>query len=274
VAIKEQFAPPTEEIAHADLDFQLAASAAGVPMPRPIVARDGRVMARIDGPSGIVSIRAYTWLDLVGPASAAQAREAAAILGRIHALRHPVEGRPIDWYTDPVGEDGWHDLLDEARRARVETSRLVEALVPELLAAEALLPARLGEELVRCHLDFNLDNVLLDATGRIAIVDWENSGPGSPDQELAEVLYELVAVPADARTLIDPYEQAGGPGRIHGPESFAMALAVQGHLVQLYARRAFAGESAEDRERGAWRIREIAARPLTLAAIDAYLAAR
>jgi hypothetical protein len=53
-----------------------------------------------------------------------------------------------------------------------------------------------------------------------------------------------------------------------------MALAVQGHLVQLYARQALAMTSdAESRDRGAWRIRQIAERPLTLAAIDDYLAA-
>ena len=153
-------------------------------------------------------------------------------------------------------------------------SPLVEALVPELVAAEALLPVHHGDALRRCHLDFNLDNVLLDAAGGLAIVDWENSGPGSADQELASALYELVADPSEARAFVAAYEGAGGPGRIHGPDSFAMALAVQGHLVQLYARQAFAtAAGVESRERGAWRIRQITSRPLTRAAIDEYVAA-
>jgi Ser/Thr protein kinase RdoA (MazF antagonist) len=273
-AIKEPFEPPTEDAARADVDFQLAAFAAGVPMPRPIVRRDGSVLAAIEGRSGTVVVRAYSWLDLAGDAPARRAPEAAAILATIHAICHPAAGRPIDWFTDAVGEERWHDLLDEARRASVDVSPLVEALVPELLAAEVLLPVSHGDELQRCHLDFNLDNVLLDAAGGLAIVDWENSGPGSVDQELASALYELVALPADARAFVAEYDGAGGPGRISGPEAFAMALAVQGHLVQLYARQAFAtASSAESRERGAWRIRQIAGRPLTLDAIDDYLAA-
>jgi Ser/Thr protein kinase RdoA (MazF antagonist) len=273
-AIKEPFEPPTEDAARADVEFQLAAIAAGVQMPRPIVGRDGRLLAAIEDRSRRVVVRAYSWLDLVGEAPAKRAPEAATILGRIHAIGYPAAGRPIDWFTDPVGEERWRDLVEEARRAGVEVSPLVEALVPELRAAEALLPVRHGDALQRCHLDFNLDNVLLDAAGGLAIVDWENSGPGSPDQELASALYELVAAPAEARAFAAAYENAGGPGRILGPESFAMALAVQGHLVQLYARQAFATAStSESRERGAWRIRQIAARPLTLAAIDEYLAA-
>ncbi|HEV8489309.1 MAG TPA: aminoglycoside phosphotransferase family protein [Candidatus Limnocylindrales bacterium] len=274
-AIKEPFEPPTEKSALVDFEFQLAALAAGVPMPRPLLARGGRVLAAIEGRSGRVVVRAYTWLDLVAAAPAARAPEAAAILGRIHAIGYPAGGRPIDWFTDPVGEERWNDLLELARRAPVEVSPLVEALLPELAAAEPLLPARHGDRLQRCHLDFNLDNVLLDAAGRLAIVDWENSGPASADQELASALYEVVAEPTGTRAFLDAYEAAGGPGRIRGAESFAMALAVQGHLVQLYARQAFAtGSGAGSRERGAWRVRQIAARPLTLAAIDEYLAAR
>jgi Ser/Thr protein kinase RdoA (MazF antagonist) len=273
-AIKEPFEPPTEGAARADVDFQLAVLTAGVPMPRPIVGRDSRVLAAIAGPVETVVVRAYSWLELVGEAPPTRAREAAAILGRIHAIRYPAAGRPTEWFTDPVGEGRWRDLVDEARRAAVEVSPLVEALVPELLAGEALLPVRYGDALQRCHLDFNLDNILLAADGGLAIVDWENSGPGSTDQELASALYELVGDPADARAFVAAYEGAGGPGRIHGPESFAMALAVQGHLVQLYARQAFApAHGVGSRERGAWRIGQIASRPLTRAAIDEYLAA-
>lgn len=273
-AIKEQFEPPAEKVARADVDFQLAALAAGVPMPRPIVRPDDRVLAAIDGSSGAVIVRAYTWLDLVAPVSAGHAAEAAAILALIHALDYPADGRPIDWYTDPLGEMRWRELLDVARRSHAESSALLETLVPELLAAEALLPVDHGDDLQRCHLDLNLDNISLDAGGRVAIVDWENSGPASAEQELASVLFELVADPAQARGFLDAYEAAGGLARLHAPESFAMAVAVQGHLVELYAGRALAEEStAADRERGAWRIREIAARPLTLAAIERYLAA-
>ena len=49
-AVKEIFEPGTEAAAQADVAFQEAALAAGVPMPRPIVGPRATVLAQVEAP--------------------------------------------------------------------------------------------------------------------------------------------------------------------------------------------------------------------------------
>jgi hypothetical protein len=60
--------------------------------------------------------------------------------------------------------------------------------------------------------------------------------------------------------------------RLSGTEDFATAIAVQGHLLQFYGRRALdRAESAENRARPRKRLDQILSQPLTRSRIDDLL---
>jgi aminoglycoside phosphotransferase (APT) family kinase protein len=73
--------------------------------------------------------------------------------------------------------------------------------------------------------------VLVDGTGDLVLLDWDDAGPACPDRELAGVLvfwHVDDAGQADdaavARTLA-AYQAAGGPGRLRDERSFGMYIA-------------------------------------------------
>jgi hypothetical protein len=246
-AVKELFEPMTEVEAQADVAFQIAALRAGLPLPEPVRKPDGGVLAEVASQEGRpIIVRVYTWVDFPDPVVAAAPVVAASLLARLHRLEWPANRPPHPWFTEPVGEARWRELLDEVAVARPAWSARFREAVPELIAAEALLPPP-GAPLVWCHLDFNPYNVLLDVAGRAVIVDWENSGPCALEQELAMALMDFTTDDAQARAFIDAYEAAGGPARLAGPGSFATAFAVQGHLVDRYATAAIAAEAESER---------------------------
>jgi Ser/Thr protein kinase RdoA (MazF antagonist) len=279
-AVKEVFRPGSEEEARADVAFQSAALAAGIPMPRAIVGRDGRVLATLPAaePSAAAerttAVRVYSWVDLAEPARAASARDSAAILGRLHALAYPDDGVPSTWFTESVPPARWHAALEAAAATDAPWRAAFEALVPELVAGEPVIRAGRHAPTIRCHLDFNPQNVLADASGRPVVVDWENSGPAAAEQELASVLAEFVPDPDGAADFLAAYQAGGGTATLRDRSSFAMTLASQANLVAWYAERALDPAALEeDRARSAFWIEDIAANAFTLARIDAWLAA-
>jgi Ser/Thr protein kinase RdoA (MazF antagonist) len=270
VAVKDLFFPPPEADAAADVAFQLRAAAAGVVLPAPRLTPDGRVLVRL--PAG-GTVRAYDWMEL-SPVGERPTEQVGALLATLHRLAEPTTEARHPWFVEPVGEPAWTTLLDDLKQAGAPFAVDVAALLPELLALEALLPCpRWGDER-RCHLDLDDSNLARDDRGRLVVLDWENSGPASPRGELAMVAAEYG--PAAAVRLVRAYQAAAGPAVLREPADFAIAVAVQGHLVEMYARRWLrSGDPAgvEDRRRSEWRIAEFAAQPLTRARIDEVLAA-
>ena len=265
-ALKELWQPMTESAAQNDVAFQQAALEAGIRLPEPRLRPDGYVLAR----AGDRTVRVYAWADLTS--STPEPPVAGELLGRLHRLDVPAESAPHPWFREPVGRRRWHELVVQAASARVPWAAGVEALIPELLAADTVLPDGPERPQMRCHLDFGPDNVVLDGAGRPTVIDWENSGAEVPERELAMALLDWAPDGAAAASFLDGYASAGGPGRLRDRASFASALAVQGHLLEFYARRALSADaSEEDVERSAWRIRAILERPITLARIDAIL---
>jgi Ser/Thr protein kinase RdoA (MazF antagonist) len=273
-AVKEIFHPDSEAEAQADVGFQEAALAAGVPMPRPIRRSAGTVLTEVEAPGRRATVRVYTWVDIAQPVRRAEATDAAAILARLHALAIPDE-RPMDaWFTDAVEADRWREVLAATERAAAPWASTLARLVPELTAGEPLIAAGRHEPRITCHLDFNPENVLADTSGRPMVVDWENSGPAAAEQELASVLAEFVPDPHETAAFVRAYEEAGGPARLRDASSFAMCLAFQSELSAWYAERAIDPTvPEEDRDRAVHWIGDIAANVFTLPRIDAWLAA-
>ena len=74
-----------------------------------------------------------------------------------------------------------------------------------------------------------------------------------------------------APDFLQAYHEAGGPADIVGRESFALAIAVQSHIADTYARLGIAATSHEERARMAYRIDELDRTLFTLESIDRLL---
>jgi Ser/Thr protein kinase RdoA (MazF antagonist) len=262
--------PPAEEDAADHVAFQEAAAAAGVPLPRPVRAADGRVLTRIDG----VTYGVYEWVDLV--AEPVTGAEIGAVAARLHALGHPPPGPVHPWFAEPVGPAGWAALHRVAVDAGAWWAEPLRRLLPDLTALDEVVTPPDPAATRTCHRDLNVENVRRTAAGPVTVLDWENSGALEPVRELAMVVVHLREDVSEAAALsaYASYLDAGGPTRVTRPADFSTAIVVQGHLLRYYGERSLdPAASAEDRDRCDRRVRAALARPLTPAAVDGLLSA-
>jgi Ser/Thr protein kinase RdoA (MazF antagonist) len=260
--------------ARADVAFQEIAIAAGIPMPRPVRSTRGEVLVDLGEAVGTRFVRVYTWVELAARTATPPLDVVAAILGRLHRAAPP-DARPMDrWYVTPPPPGVWPGRQAAARRSGATWADALDGLVPILLETTAATGPVRARRRITCHLDFNPDNVLVDVAGGVVVVDWENSGPASAEQELASGLAQFVRDPSDMPAFLAAYEAAGGIGRLVDRASFAMTMVVDANLVETYSRWALdPASSDEDRARAAFWIEDIAANTFTLDRVDAWLAA-
>ena len=244
-------------------------------MPHPVVARSGEVTTSLEAGDGAMGrVRVYTWVDLAGRDRVADLPEVAVTLGRLHALELADDRRVDPWFAVAPEPDRWPDLLRRAEAQRVPWLPALAHVVPDVLATLDAIPEARMTSLTTCHLDFNPENVLVDARGRIVVVDWENSGAAPAEQELASAVAEFAKDSVVAPAFVAAYTGAGGPARLVDRSSFRMTVVVQANLVETYARRGLDGDApAEDRARSVRWVEEIAANAFTVDRIDAWLAA-
>lgn len=170
------------------------------------------------------------------------------------------------WFSEPVGRAAWEELA----AAGGEWAPTLERALADLVALDSLV-APPGSLITTCHRDVNVD-VCRAADGGVIVLDWENCGPARPAFELAGILVDLPL--EDAVTAYRAYRGAGGPAVVAEPVDFSMAIVVQGHLLEFYARRALSPEeSEENRGRARARLHAMLDRPLTPERIDHILAA-
>lgn len=121
---------------------------------------------------------------------------AALVLRRVHRLRKVFESRfdvfaAIDDYVDLLHEQPTplpQDYYEVGRKARAVRRALEASPVP----------------LVPCHNDPWPGN-LLDADGRIYLIDWEYSGMNDPMWDLADLSVEAGFGPERDRTMVEAY---------------------------------------------------------------------
>ena len=214
----------------ASTQFQEAACAAGVPAPSVRRAVDGFVFARVGGRQ----VRVYEWVDLEEPDPGLDPALVGAAVAAIHRVSVPADGMPDRWYTAPVGASGWDRLVERLREAGAPFAGRLAALRDELVALESWLEPPVT--LQTCHRDLWADNVLPTAQGGVCVIDWENSGPADPVQELACVLFEFGrSDPGRVRALMSAYAAAGGPATVARPGHFSMLIAQLGHIAEIAA---------------------------------------
>jgi Ser/Thr protein kinase RdoA (MazF antagonist) len=268
-AVKVPFHESDEDSVRVSTAFQEAAHAAGVPTPRVRRTPHGSVFDTVDGKQ----VRVYEWVDLRAPDVGLDPARVGAVTAAIHRAGAQDAG-PVDpWYREPVGAEGWDRLIEQLRRAGAPFAGRLAGLRDELVALESWIEP--AETLRICHRDLWSDNFLPSADGDVCVIDWENSGPADPGQELGCVLFEFARADAGrARALSDAYRQAGGPARVERRGHFSMLIAQLGHIAQLAAADWLEPNPRSPRraDSAAW-IGEILDEPHTRELLDTLLAA-
>jgi Ser/Thr protein kinase RdoA (MazF antagonist) len=229
-AVKMPFEKSSEDEVRQATTFQETARAAGVPTPQVRRTTEGSVLATIDGRQ----VRVYEWVDLRDPDCMLDPAQVGAVVAAIHRASSPDLSTLDPWYHAPVGADRWDELVDQLAEAGAPFARRLADLRDELVALEAWIEP--PEMVATCHRDLWADNVLPTADGGICVIDWENSGPADPSQELGCVLFEFARRdPGRARALTAAYRDAGGPGTVDRRGHFSMLIAQLGHITELAA---------------------------------------
>jgi Ser/Thr protein kinase RdoA (MazF antagonist) len=249
--------------------FQEAAVGAGVRAPGIRRTRDGELFAAV----GDTHVRVQAWVDLDPPSIDVDPAAVGRLVAALHRVEFAGSVGAHAWYSEPVGERRWVEIVAALRAARARFTDELDALVPELVAIEGYL-GRPPRALRTCHRDLWADNVRRTADGDLCVFDFDNAGLADPSQELAAVLVEYAGTdPRRAPLIREAYASAGGPGRVTGPTDFAMPVAQLSHIVEEGCRRWLAATTDADRADNEGWVREFIDRPLTRNVIDALLSA-
>ncbi len=265
-AIKDARFPVDPAEVAADAAYQDRVRSHGVPMPAVVRTPDGDALVQLgSGPA-----RVYAWVDVLPRERALDPATVGALVAGIHRVQVATRS-PVDpWYVVAVGEPAWRDLTARLRDARAPFADRLESLVPDVLAAEALLVETDAVQV--CHRDLWADNVLRTPDAGLVVLDWENSGPGDPAGELGVVLFEFgLGDPARMRDLFASYVEAGGPARLRTPGDLTMLIAQSGHIAQIGCERWLKATTVEGRADNAAWVGEFLDEPVTVATVEAIL---
>ena len=266
-AVKDFVEPLTDEEAERDAAYQDAVRRAGVPMPRVVRTRSGRVLADVEGP-----VRVYGWVDVQPSDRRLDPAAVGAVVAAVHRVALEADEAVDGWYVDPLGRAEWDALVARLDAAGAPFAGRLAALVPELVEVESVLTTPRDVQL--CHRDLWADNLLRRPSGDLVVLDWENSGAAAPEQELALVLFEFgCGDPARMRALHDAYAAAGGPARVTAPEDLTMLIASTHHIARTGCERWLAAATGEQRADNAAWVAELLDEPVTVRTIEEMLRA-
>ncbi|MGW0230945.1 phosphotransferase enzyme family protein [Actinopolymorpha singaporensis] len=244
-AVKELFWGHDEAAVVREAALRDAAAVAGVASPANLRTVDGRYVCTLPAELGGADVRVFSWVEgrQVDPSEPGVTRWVGHTLGVLHGLRHSYpDVDPDPWHDKVPTPDQWEDLLVKGKVDRRPWASLLEKRIPLLNTLCAQVKPVDLSALIYSHLDFQPQNVLVDAAGRRVLLDWEDAGPSMPDRVLASVLttwctHEGVVDAGRVREFLRAYRLAGGHGRVTGMESFSANLA--GYLNYVAAQASF-----------------------------------
>jgi len=160
---------------------------------------------------------------------------------RAHAHGPPPGGRPDPWYDTVPGPATWNRLACAALRQDAAWGPALASRISLLRELAALVTPVSGDQIVICHRDLHPDNVLVDASGELVLLDWDDIGEACPDRELAQLLAEWhvrdgVADDAAVTRTLTAYRAAGGSGLLRDERSFGMLIASRLNFLRAQAR--------------------------------------
>jgi aminoglycoside phosphotransferase (APT) family kinase protein len=205
--------------------FEVRACEAGIPVPRPIPLAGGHgyfaEIPRVGQPP--VTLRVHEWsdarpYDATRDDDAALAAQVGAIIARTHALNVPASD-PIDDRLTLRGETYWREMLARLRAASIAWADDLETAIDPILELERILTAAReddGTPTIMGHRDAYAGNVLIDADGRVLLIDWDAAASVTPQRDVAKHALEWAEYQRDEpdqavlRAFIGGYRGAGG----------------------------------------------------------------
>jgi Ser/Thr protein kinase RdoA (MazF antagonist) len=235
--------------------FEGAARAAGVRCPVSLPTTSGGYLCRLPPDLGDIYVRLYSWVDgsPVGP-SREIARWSGAMLGRLHAMKHPADGPPDAKFDTVPTSAQWREVMVALGRRRVPWLPRLRDRLPHLERLSALIAVGEPDELVMCHLDFTPSNVMRDRADGLVLIDWDNAGPGRAEHELGQAVLDWHLVdghpdPAGVRAFLAAYREAGGVASLTGRSAFTGYVASAINHVYTQATVAVATDVREEHRR-------------------------
>jgi len=261
-AVKETFAPLADEQAHLVHAFQARAATAGVRSPEAMLARDGNVLVRF----GAEAVRLYRWVDLAAPDRRLDPEQVGRCLALLHRSGSPLETRVHPWYFEPVGRPRWLALTRQLDRQGAPFAGRLAELVDALVAVESVFVEPAVRRL--CHRDLFADNLRAGPDGDLVVIDWDNAGAASVDQELGLVLLEFGQDEDRVGRLYASYRAARGPGRVGSTGDLTMPVAAVGHVGELACTQWLEALDDAARVHAARRADEFLGEPWTLEVLE------